>query len=525
MESSVGILALRVGASRVCSLPDIRSAAEDFAQRVLRRCDEIIEESAPGRVLLMRRLQMSWRMLERALNHDGEIAAFSNEVATALEREARGAYVPPSTDRNVIVFSDGAEWRAAWIEAWARGQADGVWYFEPLTSEGDPIDLFRAGREEPTAETLLLRLLKRGTLLEVMDAMPAEAVRSIAESFGIVDAGNLWRQSERITLPAEIVSFLDGRSGAIAGRSADRSEKDHSTITALQTSREFEDSLGASPRIGGLETGFGGLFYLIHLVLELGIGESLWKACLPEREILARIATAILGTDVTADPAPELFGGAPSNSPLPLVSADQQAEITVLLLNELIATLPRRGLAPLPQVVLGFVRAGSGRLLAAAMAGSPFAIFAWPAADAASTQAGLEAFMASWPHTAPAPLGAPGLAGIDRKARIRAIRGADISGLLLPEADNLAAAALLTQSVGSLCHLFAARAKAFDIETSADLVDRFLAIPARVELSPDTMTIRMPMDRIDPALRSAALDADPGWVPWLNKTVRFEFVE
>jgi hypothetical protein len=159
------------------------------------------------------------------------------------------------------------------------------------------------------------------------------------------------------------------------------------------------------------------------------------------------------------------------------------------------------------------------------MAGSPFAIFAWPAADAASTQAGLESFMASWPHTAPVPQAAPGLAGIDRKARIRAMRGADISGLLLPEADNLAAAAILTQSVGSLCHLFAARAKAFDIEASADLVDRFLAIPARDELSPVTMTIRMPMDRIDLALRSAALDTDPGWVPWLKKEVLFEFLD
>jgi hypothetical protein len=39
------------------------------------------------------------------------------------------------------------------------------------------------------------------------------------------------------------------------------------------------------------------------------------------------------------------------------------------------------------------------------------------------------------------------------------------------------------------------------------------------------MEVRLPMERIDIAVRRAGLDRDPGWVPWLARTVRFEFVE
>jgi hypothetical protein len=37
------------------------------------------------------------------------------------------------------------------------------------------------------------------------------------------------------------------------------------------------------------------------------------------------------------------------------------------------------------------------------------------------------------------------------------------------------------------------------------------------------MKILLPMDRIDITLRRAGPDRDLGWVPWLRRTVRFEF--
>ena len=50
-------------------------------------------------------------------------------------------------------------------------------------------------------------------------------------------------------------------------------------------------------------------------------------------------------------------------------------------------------------------------------------------------------------------------------------------------------------------------------------------MPARVIVTDEELEIRMPMDRIDLAVRRAGFDRDPGWVPWLRKRVRFVFEE
>jgi len=50
-----------------------------------------------------------------------------------------------------------------------------------------------------------------------------------------------------------------------------------------------------------------------------------------------------------------------------------------------------------------------------------------------------------------------------------------------------------------------------------------MVLPGRIALAPEAMTIVLPMDRIDMALRRAGLDRDPGWVPWLRRAVRIEF--
>ena len=71
--------------------------------------------------------------------------------------------------------------------------------------------------------------------------------------------------------------------------------------------RESQSSQDADIR--QTATAYGGLFYLLSTVLELGIGESLWKACLPEGQILAGAAATLLGPAASGDPAPALFGG------------------------------------------------------------------------------------------------------------------------------------------------------------------------------------------------------------------------
>jgi hypothetical protein len=278
-----------------------------------------------------------------------------------------------------------------------------------------------------------------------------------------------------------------------------------------------------------LRTQFGGLFYLLSLVLELGIGEALWKACLPEGQVLARAAAAILGDDAAGDAAWLLFGGVSAAKALELftVSPEQQQEVCIEVLAATVAALPRFGIGNLPVPLLDIVEGSAGRLLVATC-GFPVAVFAWPAPDAAAVAAGIEAFLRVWPATADAPQARDTLLGLNVSDRLRPAvdQASMMTPCLLPEAPTAAAGAVLAQLCGSVLQLFFTRLVAHEgdvVSNTADLVPRYLALPARMVLGAETMTIVMPMNRIEMALRRAALDRDPGWVPWLQRAVRIEF--
>ena len=85
------------------------------------------------------------------------------------------------------------------------------------------------------------------------------------------------------------------------------------------------------------------------------------------------------------------------------------------------------------------------------------------------------------------------------------------------------AIAILCQLCGCLAYLFLARVAAGEVTSMATFVAEFLAVPADVEAEDDGYTVRLPMERIDPRVRRAGLDRDPGWVPWLDRSVRFVF--
>jgi hypothetical protein len=55
------------------------------------------------------------------------------------------------------------------------------------------------------------------------------------------------------------------------------------------------------------------------------------------------------------------------------------------------------------------------------------------------------------------------------------------------------------------------------------LISDYLKIAARIELKSENVTVLMPMEQINLNLRRAGLDRNPGWVPWSQKIVRFEF--
>jgi hypothetical protein len=84
---------------------------------------------------------------------------------------------------------------------------------------------------------------------------------------------------------------------------------------------------------------------------------------------------------------------------------------------------------------------------------------------------------------------------------------------------------VLALLVGAPCTLLAARAGTGPFDNADAFVMRHLARPGRVRLTPDAMEIAMNVGDADHDLRRSALDRDPGFVPWLHRSVRFAFDE
>jgi hypothetical protein len=520
-------LRLRVPARREHQL---RYAAERFTRAVLERAAEWLEAQAPGRILLVRRLPLRWRLSEAALNDPAAIARCADDLVAVLERAAVGT-AEPAPDDDLAVFEDEVQWRAAHLLARARGGA-GAWFHAALEAEGDAVDALCTPSHRDLAAAVVARLAGDGTLVEVLAALPAATVVTLAQVLGVpveeTEGGlgghreeqspglslrhgsalpgeshtrtaetladfahglpeNLPREAAVLALHVEARRLLGLRASdtavraavaqalAACGISVPRNRDVHAgprPWTPTPAPGVPAESLVLLPGVGQaasassgpaaaleLETRFGGLFYLLNCALELNVGELLWKVCLPEGEVLAHAAAALLGPDGEGDPAPVLFGGVEPRHPFPAVASGQQEEVSVALLAALAAALPRRGLAELPEVVLGLAPSPAGRLLVAAATSSPFVLFALPAPSPRTVETGVRAFLSAWPAGAPPLRAPPAIAELDRAVRIRPAREAAIApDLLLPAVPSLSAAALLAQMVGVVCQLFAARA-------------------------------------------------------------------
>jgi hypothetical protein len=542
---------------------ELRAAAERFARTVLGRVADRLEARAPGRLLLVRRLPLRWRLDETALEDPAAEARCADDLAAALEDAAAGAGAP-APDDDVAVFEDEAHWRASHLLARARGGA-GAWFHEALEAEGDALDALCAPGKGDLTVAVVARLAADGTLVEVLSALPAAKLVALARALGLPEEvegrpgdhpGERGLESGPSPLPGPaaeaLVRFALGLPATLARQEAvlalyvqarrhlGRRASDTEVRAAAALALAALGSAGPAPGPAGVpapaspgpargapaetETLFGGLFYLLTCALELGVGEMLWRACLPEGEVLAHAAAALLGPAGAGDPAPALFGGVAPALPFPPVSPEQQEEVSAALLAALAAALPRRGPASLPETVLGFAAHPTGRQLVAAIPDSPFAIFAWPAASPHAVEAGVRAFLDAWPVGAPPPRGLPALAELDPSVRVRPARGPGLSpALLLPAAPSSHAAALLAQTAGSLGQLFVSRAGSPALPSAADFVQHYLALPGRVDLAPETMTVTLSLEGIDLAVRRAGLDRDPGWVPWLGRFVRLVF--
>lgn len=279
-----------------------------------------------------------------------------------------------------------------------------------------------------------------------------------------------------------------------------------------------------TPVAGTCITELGGLFYLLSLALELEIGETLWKACLPEQQVLSQAARALVADRWPHDPAPRIMGTL-TEPEVPLTASPEQVrEVVPALFQAFVHACPRRGLGSVPDLGLRLAAAHAEPVLCVTAIGSPFVLYAAPSGSSDQCRTAIEQLLCLWTEREATLYATPELVQIDSTGRLR-LRGRSPADpdLFLPPAANAASSMLLGVAIGVLCQIFAVRVKHPSISDLGQLTDRYFARPATVEIDKETIRVRMPGDAIDLSVRRAGLDRDPGWVPWLKRTVRFLF--
>jgi hypothetical protein len=555
MDSRIARLDVRATADAEVA-DAVRQLVPQFARRVLVRCDQILEERAPGRCIVMRRLDTRWRLRADLLDDDHEAEAVARALADGLELEAGGG------SGDVVTFENEIAYRADYLTAVAEGR-DSAWCFQALREEGPAPGVLAQSALPSLAEAVLVCLAERGALATVLCSLMPRALDGLANVLGAaslvpalssligfdedapqgavdrvlalpvsapVTAGRILCQIEarRTSGPHASASRVRAAAERLFGR-LQRARDGGRTITndpvPASASRPSADDLSEPPASRGLiETRFGGLFYLLTPALELSLGEIVWKACLPERVFFSRLALLLLGSGAADDPAPRLFGGSVGDLTCDVLDPDRLDQMTVEMLSAVAEAFPRRGLAAWPRIAWCVADSGGGRLLIATAAGTEFPLFAWPFTSGSAVEAAMRRFLAAWPGAAPAQVAHPALADADPAGRVVPDLRIPLSRPVLAAAvDDAGYAAALTQAAGSLACLFSMRTGATDLRSPSLLVERHLSVPARIARGRDEIVIHLPADRIDLPLRRVGLDRDPGWVPWLRAHVRFEY--
>lgn len=518
-----------------------RRGAEQFVQAVLEQVSLILEARAPGRVVRVKHLSIDARIGEGSLADPDQIARCAGAIAEELASvpvEADAS--PPAATAERVAFASEAQYRASHLLAAVRGGGS-AWCYAGLESSGDPIAALVEPGTAVAAAEVLRELERSGALVEVLAALPERSLTALLQAVqraGLASgragaaAQPAGRAAARLSPPARaLVAFVAGGASA-EGRVASGGgatlptpvREEPPAPGALPADRASRNASAAPPPDDAVSTDYGGLFYLLNPCLELDVGEILWKACLPEGAILGRAARLLLGPEAAADPAPAWFGGADPGAPESQVAVLQHAEAAEDLFKAFVAGVPRRGLARFPEPLLAFAEPRSGRLLIASAAGSAFPFFAWPVASPEEAAHALAVFLAHWPVGAPRPRALPAIAEFDGSGRVQPAAPDTASRApCIAAASAAPLTALETQVAGTLAALVELRLGGSPFAAATEFARSHLAVRARLDAGEGTLTIAMALDAIDIALRRTGFDRDPGFVAWLQRTVRFVF--
>jgi hypothetical protein len=224
------------------------------------------------------------------------------------------------------------------------------------------------------------------------------------------------------------------------------------------------------------------------------------------------------------DPLLEALSGPGHGGQLAAID-EQVAEVSLSLLRVTSEAMIRvRG--RVPSVRLGLRHTEAGRFLVAAEPRSPFALFVAAAELPSDVTDAVSRFLSAWPGGKSRVSAPPGLAAVDRSGRVRPEFDLPVREQALVGGPGAAPArALVSQVAGTLGAVFAGRIGAPAEISSTDLAHRHLLVAGKCRTTSDAVTVILPMESIDLAVRKAGLDRDPGWVPWMERNVRVEFFE
>jgi hypothetical protein len=540
----IGHLHIRVRTD-VPDAQEIRPVAEQLVRAALERCAELLDVRQPGRLIMIRKLPLRWRLDETVLDDGMDVEALAIAAADSIEdMSVLPALSGGSRDAPAVTFADEAQWRASHLAALT--QMGPAWFHSSLPeSDLDSALAFLASPEQrETAWKTLEWLARENKLAEVLShvtpavlsifaaglrtASPTES--GTAEPGAVKTLATIASTWPKLKADGKLLA-LQIHASLLLNVSPDAAvaaELAHRAMGAPHAAPfgEREPALESEPRLPDsslrdsaqkyVETNLAGLFYLMSLVLELNLAESIWKACLPEGKVLTAALQALGKGRFDRDPAAALFGGVDGAIKTLPVTEEQAREIASATSMALALALPRRGLAELPTVVVSL---DNGLLLARAE-GSLFAFFAVPTETPGSIERGLKLFVENWP-TGKILSDSPALVRLDATGRLQLAGEGRLSSAWVPSAGSKSAAALLAMVAGAPITLFCARAR-----KAAALLEEVLTLFAklgRCRLTEDELHIDFLSKDVDFHARLAALDADPGWVPWLSRTVRFHY--
>lgn len=492
--------------------------AERWVRSLWAAVGERLEHDCPGRVFRVRAWEGRWRVARHELTGPPP-TTLVHEVAAHCRRAALlDVADPPGRGAEAVSWADEATRVAAWCAAVTSG-ADRHWAWADLDASGSVALVLRG--LGPNAAWGVLDRLDHAELVEPVLARLAEhellLLRELlvpagaAEASGRPPAGEGAGQAPRATegaggVRAALVAAVRRRRGAAVPPPPPRSvvprvgdvaegvrrgvDGHHETAPPAGTgdgavfpvpavpeparAAVLNGSAAAGPSGPVVPTDWGGLVYLVGPILECGVGEVLWEACLPEAVVLRDALGALCGPD----PAAAALSGS-AEGDLPPVDPEQVDEVRRALFARWRTAAGRRG-GHVPALSVG---AGPGGLVVLHGAESAWPCAAWDADDRSAREA------------------AASLAG----------------GLVSSDVEPWAAPgnALATMAVGAPALLLAAR--------TGDFGPDRLRQPARIEDDGDTLWFHLPGDAVDLALRRAGADADPGWAPWLLRHVRITY--